>query len=343
MKKTIAVLLCMLFVVSCLAGCGAKSSYSASVSAPSYAPSYVTEAVEEEASMQWANDEKAENSISTVTSAAAGAPVDKAKADAGQNISEKIIYSAYISLETTEFDSAIASLEAMVNSFGGYIESSNVSGYTRYNSDGSTTVVDRYANYTVAIPSGNFEAALNQAGSLGNITNKNRSAENITSRYTDVSARIDSLQVQEERLLAMMKETTEIESLIALEERLSEVTYEKESYQRTLNNYDRQVAYSTITFYVNEVEIYTPTVTVTRTFGEKLSDAFRDGWKSFARGWQNFVLWLAEALPTLLLFAVIVVVTILAIKKGSKRRAAKKAAKMAAQAAAAAQQNQPRI
>ncbi len=331
----------MLFTVSCLAGCGAESSYSAAVIVPCYLSFFVFVAVEEEASMQWANDAKAENSISTVTSAAAGSPIDKAKADAGSTISEKIIYSAYISLETTEFDSAIASLEAMVNSFGGYIESSNVSGYTRYNSDGSTTVVDRYANYTVAIPSGNFEAALNQAGSLG--TNKNRSAENITSRYTDVSARIDSLQVQEERLLAMMKETTDIESLIALEERLSEVTYEKESFQRTLNNYDRQVAYSTITFYVNEVEIYTPTVTVTRTFGEKLSDAFRDGWKSFARGWQNFVLWLAEALPTLLLFTIIVVVMVLAIKKGSKRRAAKRAAKMAAQAAAAVQQNQPRV
>ena len=43
-----------------------------------------------------------------------------------------------------------------------------------------------------------------------------------------------------------------------------------------------------------------------RTFGEKLSDAFSDGWTGFVRGLQCFCLGLASSLPGLVLFVLIV-------------------------------------
>ena len=314
MKKGIAVLLALLLLLS-LVGCSAKSESAASgmaMEVPAEEPAAPMPdyegwdvITEEEAEAEPAGETEADTAVQT----------------------EKIIYSASLSAETTGFDAAIAAIESMVAQSGGYIQSSNVSGDTRYNDDGTTSVINRYASYTVAVPSEKFEEFLSQTGTIGNVTNLSRSAENITSRYTDTEARIESLKVQEERLLAMMEESGDLESLIALEQRLSEVTYEIESYQRDLNNWDRRVAYSNVSIDLWEVPVYTPTVPVTRTFGAKLGDAFSDGWRGFVRGLQNLVLLLAEMLPNLVLLAAIVLAVIFGVRTFRKRRAAKWAKK----------------
>ena len=90
----------------------------------------------------------------------------------------------------------------------------------------------------------------------------------MTSQYTDYEARLDSLRTQEERLLAMLEKSEDVESLIALEQRLADVRYELESIERNLRNLDLQISYSTINLNLQEVEVYTPTVPVQRTFSE---------------------------------------------------------------------------
>lgn len=232
---------------------------------------------------------------------------------------EKIIYSVNLSLETMSFDETVSSLDALVSSFNGYILHSDVNGDTYYNSDGTSRVINRHAKYEIAVPAQSFDDALAEAEKLGNVTNKERTAENVTSQYTDVAARLESLRIQEEHILAMMDESDDIGALITLEERLSEIMYQKESYQRQMDNLERRIAYSTITVSVREVSTYSPTVSATRSFGERLSDAFSDGWTSFLYGWQDFLVWFAEALPGLILFAVIVIALIVVIRLLSRR------------------------
>ena len=60
--------------------------------------------------------------------------------------------------------------------------------------------------------------------------------------------------------------------------------YEIESIERNLRNYDMQIKYSTVNLDLREVEVYTPTVPVRRTFGQKLADSLSDGWNGFTRG-----------------------------------------------------------
>lgn len=217
---------------------------------------------------------------------------------------EKIIYSGYVYLETTAFDRAVASLEQVVQAYGGFVQSSNVSGDTYY--EGSTVAVrDRWAYYTVCIPAEQFEEFMACTEGMGNVTNSGRTAENVTSQYTDYEARLTSLNTQEERLLAMLEQSNDLDSLIALEERLSEVRYEIESIERSLRNLDQKVRFSTVDLTIQEVELYTPTVTVQRSFGEKLSDSFTKGWSRFGRQCQNFIIDLAGSLPTILLLLVL--------------------------------------
>ena len=90
---------------------------------------------------------------------------------------------------------------------GGFIQDASVDGRSVRRADGSTAVVDRWANYTVRIPAARFNDFLSRTGSIGNVTSTSRSAENVTSQYTDYQARLDSLTIQEERLLDMLEQT----------------------------------------------------------------------------------------------------------------------------------------
>lgn len=337
MKKTRLLALVLALVLTCsLAACAAKSAapmaYDSTASA---ADNYKTEETSAEMpaeapAMAETESEWTENSITTQSydeqSTAANEPAGDAPTE---SLADKMIYSANLEIQTTEYDAAIAALESSVTAFGGFVEQSNTYGDIRYNDDGTSRVVNRMADYVVRVPAKRFQEFLSQADGLGNVLSCNRYAENVTSHYTDQEARLASLYTQEERLLSMLEKSEDVESLIALEERLADVRYEIESIERNLRNLDRRIAYSSVTISLHEVEIYTPTKPVQRTFGEKLSDALTDGWRSFSRGVQYFLIDLVYALPGIILFLLIAGAAVLIALRLRKKHKAKKAAKAA--------------
>ena len=329
-RSILAILLAMLLALTMLAGCGATSkSMAAADSAPAESYQYNMTAespAEEPASMETKADydiAETEEAYDTVATEAGGGAETPEPDDSVADYTAKIIYTASVSIETTEFDKAVAALESQVRKIGGFVESSNVTGDTQYHDDGTTTVVNRWAYYTVRIPCEQFESFLHETEGFGNVTSTSRDAQNVTSAYTDFEARLSSLNTQEERLLDMLSKSEDVETLIALEQRLSDVRYEIESIERSLRNYDMQIKYSTVDLDLREVEVYTPTVPVRRTFSQKLSDSLSDGWTGFTRGVQNVILGLAAALPALVLLAVIVIAVIAGIKTARKKRRAK--------------------
>lgn len=236
----------------------------------------------------------------------------------------KIIRTMRITAETKAFDTATAAIEALCADLGGYIESSSRSGGSiRY----SSSVVARSASYILRIPAEKLDAF--RAGMSGdiNVVDESSKISDITDQYFDVDTRIATLKVEEERLLAMLEKATELEYLITLEQRLSEVRYEIESYTGTLRRYDSQVAYSTVHLNLDEVVEYTEVIETPKTFGQQLSIAFRESWTDFADGCKDFAVWFVYAIPTLLVLAVIGTVIIggivLLARRSSRRRKAK--------------------
>ncbi len=329
MKTRLFALLLVLLLL--LTGCAASAPNSATDTAQS-APAYdAGESVYDMPAEEPMAPQPEETTESLTTSTSNGSTTDSAAGSAADtevsSLAEKIIYSGHASIETTDFDNAIRTLENFVQDCGGFIERSNSGGNTRRREDGTTALVNRWADYTGRVPAEKFDDFMSLTDGIGNVIESGRSAENVTSQYTDYEARLNSLNIQQERLLAMLEQSGDLESLIALEERLSEVRYEIESIERNLRNLDQRLAYSDVSLYINEVEVYTPTVTVQRSFGQKLSDAFSDGWVSFTRGLQRFVINLAQALPALVLWAVIIAVAAIVLCKSLRKRRAKKAEK----------------
>ena len=332
-KRYLALICALLLAVCVFTGCSATANTKAAydTAAPETAASEAggwidTPTADAPAAAEegWAEPETAMVEDSVTTESYSGQDSLTPTADSALS-AEKIIYSADLYLQTTEFDKTLQTLESNVAACGGFVENSDVAGDIRYNDDGTTQVVNRTAYYTVRVPADQFRSFLKQADGLGNVLSSTRHAENVTSSYTDYEARLSSLNTQEERLLDMLKKTTDVESLVALEQRLSDVRYEIESIERNLRNLDRQISYSSVTLTLEEVEVYTPTVTVQRTFGDKLSDALSDGWNGFVRGLQRFCIGLVGALPSLILLAVIVVAVLLIVRSIRRKHAKKRA------------------
>ena len=345
-NRILALILTVLLLAAVFAGCGASvkseaaAPYAMAQAAPAEAPAaaeaaydmgYAEEAAEAEVSIAGSAELKAKEAGGVGYQSFEEESAEEAAADQ-TDFAAKIIYSANVSIQSTAFDQSLAELEKMVAAYGGFIENSNVDGNV-VQENGVLRVINRWASYRVRVPQDRFEDFLKNTGDLGNVYSTGRYAENVTSRYTDFEARLDSLHTQEERLLDMLKKSEDVDSLVALEARLAEVRYETESIERNLRNLDMDINYSTVNVDLQEVAVYTPTTIVTRSFGEKLQDAFTSGWKGFARGAQSFFLWLVEALPTLLLLAVIAVIVILVIRKLRRANAADRAERRAARKA----------
>ena len=238
----------------------------------------------------------------------------------------KLIRKFNLDVETLEFDKFVSDLKAEINSLGGYIESSSVSG----NSYNYTS--NRNANFTCRIPSDKLDEFINTINGLGNITYSYEDVSDITLTYVDTEARIKSLQTEYDRLLELLAEAENIDSIILLQQRLSEVNYQLESYKSQLRTYDNLVDYSTVNLNLMEVKRVTPSEP--KTVWERISADFGDNIYDIWVDAQDFFVWFIASIPYFIIWALIIAAIVFAVKrclknntKWQERKAARKARK----------------
>ena len=322
MKKLCALTLAVLMLFS-LCACGSSaargqnSSYAVAAPKEDYA-TYDSADYDLEMEAPMAAEEAAYGGFSanaTAAPAEAGS-APSAAPSAGDIAVEKIIYSANATVETTAFDETIEKLDALIASYGGFVESSSISGNNYYSSSRGYSST-RSADYRIRIPSRDFATLMNSLSTLGNVPYSNTYTENITSQYYDVQARLNAYRTQEQ-------------SLLEIQDYLTDVRYHIESLQSSLTNWDRQVSYSTISLTIAEVQEYTPEARL--SFGQRLVSAFSRGLKGIGEFFSNLLLWLLEALPALVVLAVVVFLIVLLVRRIRRGRAARRAKKAEEQA-----------
>lgn len=310
MKKTLSLLLAALLVFS-LCACGSADS---AVSAPS--------AAYDMAATEAAYPEPAEEAEYGGFAAAEDALLSASGGTAPEGMPEKLIYSASATVETTTFDETVEKLSALVAEYGGFVESSSINGSNYYTQSRGYSS-ERYASYVIRVPSDKFSTLMGSLSTLGNVPYSHTYTENITAQYYDTDARLTAYETQEARLLEMMEMAESVEDLISIEEKLTELRYKIESLQSTLNNWDRQVNYSSLSLEVQEVIEYTPESRM--SYGQELKLALTNGLKRAGQFFKDLLLWLVGALPTLVILAVVLAVAIPLLKKHIKKRRVKKA------------------
>ena len=315
MKKKISLALALMMLLS-LCACGAQRE--------SYAPETPMDAAAPKLEMAYSADmavaEEAMGGFAVANTQAqlsSGAPSQETPS----RNPEKIIYSADVTLETTGFDVTVGSILNLVeDKYKGYIESSSINGANYYNISRGR-VSTRSASYTIRVPSEHFNALMSELPTLGNVPYSHTYTENISARYYDTEARLTAYETQEQRLLEMLEIAETVEDIISIEEKLTELRYKIESLQSSLNNWDRQVSYSSIYLSVEEVEAYTPEASVQPSYGEKLVGALEDGLSGFVGFLGNAFIAFVGALPALAVLAAAVAALVFGIRHRKRKKA----------------------
>lgn len=252
------------------------------------------EIYEEDTAYEWAEPEAEEQAADTAV--------------AGQ----KLIRTAWLELESTEFDEAVRGLEALTEEYRGYFETSSVANHK----DGA-----RWGDYTVRIPAERFDAFLSQAGSLCHLTWQEVSQEDISESYYDTEGRLKTQQIKLERLQDLLAKAESMEDIITLESAISETEWQIENLSGTLRHYDGKVNYATVHINLREVYKLSSVEAVPDTFGQRLGAAFGDGLKNCGDLLEDLAVAFAYSWMWWLLAAAVIVVMVRVVRKktGLKR------------------------
>ena len=199
---------------------------------------------------------------SNLTDTGKGVPQDSSSqstanvtsSDAGFDIT-KIIYSGNISLYTDDYNGTFKKIGEYAASIGGFVQSSSSSYIDKTK---NTTINSGYL--TIRVPSEKFQEAMKEIQKYGTTVNASTNSDNISQQYQDIKGQLDNLKIQEEKLQGYLAKAENIQDLLAIETELNRVKTEIDSRTTLLNNWDKEISYSTIYVSVTENKLATSTV-----------------------------------------------------------------------------------
>lgn len=296
MRKLLAAGLLLLLFVGILAGCSAE------------APGEADDRGVYDKSENSMAAESANTSLSgTQTSSAMEVP---------QN--QKLIRTVYLDAETETMDDLLAAVEQRIGELEGYVENREVYNGSSYNSSRS-----RYANLTIRIPADRLDEFVNHVSQVSNITSNRESAEDVTLDYVATQSRIVALETEQTRLLELLAKAENMEDLLLIESRLTDVREELERVNSQLRVYDNLVNYATIHLDISEVRQYTVVEEEPETVWERISSGFMKSLKGLGNGITEIFVFLVVALPYLAVIA-LVGAGIILLLKGRRKKNIKK-------------------
>jgi DNA repair ATPase RecN len=217
------------------------------------------------------------------------------------NTAQKLIKQVSLEMESTDFESDINSIKNQVITADGYIESLSLTGNSVTDNDAA-----RDADMVIRIPESKLDEFLNEAETIGNISYKNEEITDITLQYVDVEEHLESLRQEQDRLSILMDKADDIEDILQIEARLSEIRYQVESYASQLKVYENQVNYATIDLSITEVKTYT---TQARDgFLTRISNGLKHNFDFISHFIIDMVVLLVSSIPTIIVFGLLIII-----------------------------------
>lgn len=304
-KRIISVFFTAIILLLLLAGCGSASK-------DAYSASSVT--VEEGYYETDYNDYATADAEEAYENSDSGAEQVETK-----DTSRKLITTVSMSVQTKAFDTFVAAMQENLNSFGGYIEHSELN----YDSESN-----RMADYTIRVPADKLSEFIGEFNENGTITSRTEDVKDVTLEYVDVQSHVSALRTEEEALLKILASAETVEDTITVQSRLSEVRYEIESYESQIRTYDNLVDYATVDLYLREVDREASALEKT-TVWSKIGTNLSENLYNIGEFFKNLFVFLVSSAPVFLAIGlctapIAIFAIILPIKRHKKKVALKK-------------------
>ncbi|MDD5018372.1 MAG: DUF4349 domain-containing protein [Eubacteriales bacterium] len=322
MKKSLLFFGTILLIAAMLfSGCSASSTGDTSTNEDYYSEVQAAEAPAYDVEKDYDEGVEVEAGGETSSDGSTGTDIDidSAASILEPSVDRKIIYSAYIETQTTNYNEDYQSIMDSLDAVGGYVEDA----YEYGTEPEDWQDEGRYANLTLRVPSDKFDSFITMLKGLGKTISSSVSGEDISLQYYDVETKLEILSNRKERLLELLDQNPNLDDLLELERELSDVIYDIEMQQTSLRTYDSLIDFSTVTITLQEVNEITEVVTSEdTTIGERISSGFYSVLSVLADFGEGLLVFVLAGSPILLILAVIIIVIIVLVKRSNKKHKA---------------------
>jgi hypothetical protein len=156
-----------------------------------------------------------------------------------------LVWKAHLSMQVWNVSNAVAQATALAEAQGGYVEKK---------SDSS----DESARLTLRVPAKAFKPAVSSLETLGSVTYRDVSGDDVTEQFIDVEARLKNKIVLRDRLKQLLEKATEVKDILAIETELNRVQGDIDSMEGRIKALKGQVDYATVTLSLNRKPILGP-------------------------------------------------------------------------------------
>jgi len=170
------------------------------------------------------------------------------------------------------------------------------------------------ASVTLRVPADSLDAALTQIAALGKVTDRQITAEDVTSQVVDVDSRVTTMRESIARLQELMKQSGSVADIASVEAQLTQRQADLEALLAQQKSLSQRVATATITVSVRTVST-TEQPPSTGFFG-----SLKAGWNALLQAGRVAIVVIGTLLPWLVL-AAIIVVPILLVRRHRRRTA----------------------
>ena len=161
----------------------------------------------------------------------------------------KLARRADVALRVDDVTRAASTLRTIAARAGGLVVSEEVSSDPGATTDASTPTEPPagWGTVTVSVPTEKLDATLDEVAKVGTVLSRQSSTDDVTARYVDTAARVETMKASVERVRALMGRADKLADIVSLEAELSRRQADLESMEQQLAALDDQVSLSPIT------------------------------------------------------------------------------------------------
>lgn len=147
------------------------------------------------------------------------------------------------------FDSRLSAVRTLVETQRGYIAGTDAQAQPAPDSEPSRM---RMGTINFMVPAANFDATVDQLSKIGKVQSEHITGTDVSAQYVDLNARLANAEAQRDAMLALLKQATTINDIIAVQNQIGQITAQIEQLKGQIKYLDDNTSYSSVSVTLTE-------------------------------------------------------------------------------------------
>ena len=196
------------------------------------------------------------------------ADVDIYQFTSAQPVQQKLIKTAYLTLQVDRIEQVYANTKELISQSGGFIANDDMNNYPERKS----------RNMVIRVPSEKLETLVDQLSAQGGyVESRNINVNDVSEEFIDVEIRLQNKRAVLEQYRKLLDKATKVEDILKIENELRQISEEIESKEGRLRFLSDRVKLSTIHLNMYE-EIALAQAPPAASFWIQALESLKSGW-----------------------------------------------------------------